>query len=271
MQTQSGISTYEPSATSDGRSFSAGGRRVQRRFYIGVGVFLILLSIVGFGPSIIDQSRRNGPPSLLAMAHGLVAGGWFLLFLTQATLVATKRTAIHRRLGPVGLGLAVTLIVLGYLMLIDVTRRGYDLSGDLTRVFVAPGSPIDPATILIPLSGFLNFAILVAAGLSYRHRSEIHKRLMLFAMVPLAGEPIVHLFGYLVGHWPGLQAVLTVIGVPIQILILSASAIYDRVSQGRIHPVSLWVPVLFFAWMNVLQFVVFPSAAWREFAAWLIL
>src|SRR5262245_24606123 len=86
MQTQSDIATYEPSA----KSAAGSRRRVERWFYIGVGLFLILLSIVGFGPSIIDQSRRNGPSLLLAMAHGLVAGGWFLLFLTQATLAATK-------------------------------------------------------------------------------------------------------------------------------------------------------------------------------------
>ncbi len=53
-------------------------------------------------------------------------------------------------------------------------------------------------------------------------------------------------------------------------LLLSVSAIHDRVSHGRIHPVSLWVPVLVFAWMNLLPFVVLPSTTWREFAAWLI-
>src|SRR5262245_46821207 len=152
MQTQSDIATYEPSA----KSAAGSRRRVERWFYIGVGLFSILLSIVGFGPSIIDQSRRNGPPSPLAMAHGLVAGAWFLLFLTQAILVATKRAAVHRRLGIVGPALAVALIVLGYLVIIQETRRGYDLSGDLTRVFVAPGSPPpDPArdldsTIRVP-------------------------------------------------------------------------------------------------------------------------
>jgi hypothetical protein len=157
-------------------------------------------------------------------------------------------------------------------VIIQEARRGYDLSGDLTRVFAAPSlPPPDPAGILIPLALFLNFGVLVAVGLWYRCRPDIHKRLMLFALVPLAGEPIIHLLGYLIGHWPSLQSAVTILGVPIQILLLSASAIYDRVSQGRVHPVSLWVPVLLFAWLNVLQFVVFPSAAWREFAAWLIL
>jgi hypothetical protein len=59
-------------------------------------------------------------------------------------------------------------------------------------LLLAPPPP-DPAAILIPLSGFLNFGVLVAAGFWYRYRPDIHKRLMLFALVPLAGEPIIHL------------------------------------------------------------------------------
>jgi hypothetical protein len=54
------------------------------------------------------------------------------------------------------------------------------------------------------------------------------------------------------------------------ILFPSLSAIYDRISQGRIHPVSLWVPILWFGWRLVRVFVVEPSATWQEFAAWLI-
>jgi hypothetical protein len=94
---------------------------------------------------------------------------------------------------------------------------------------------------------------------------------MLFALIALAGEPILHLVGHLAGHWPALRGAGIEISVPITILLLSASAIYDRVTRGRIHPVSLWVPIALFAWQNVIVvFVVFRSALWREFAAWLI-
>jgi hypothetical protein len=102
-------------------------------------------------------------------------------------------------------------------------------------------------------------------------RPDIHKRLMLFATVILANEPVLHQVGHLAGHWPNLRGAGISISVPVTILLLSASAIYERVSQRRIHPVSLWVPILLFAWQHViLVFVVFRSALWREFAAWLI-
>jgi hypothetical protein len=90
----------------------------------------------------------------------------------------------------------------------------------------------------------------------FRDRREIHKRLMLLATVGLASEPILHLVGHLSAYWPVLRGAGTKISVPASFLLLSASAIYDRISRGRIHPVSLWVPILVFAWQNVLAFMV---------------
>jgi hypothetical protein len=248
-------------------------RRVDHWFYIAVALFVILISVAGFGPSIVDQSRRTAPLTLLVGAHGIIAAGWLLLFLLQSVLVATGRTAVHRRLGRIGPVLAATMIVLGVLMLLD-GRGGSDLSGDLNRGLNPPGAPrLSPEEaapgILFPLAGFLSFGVLVAAGLSYRHRPEIHKRLMLFALFPLVGEPVIHLIGYLAGHWPALQGTAGMIAGPASLLLLSVSAIHDKVSQGRIHPVSLWTPVLLLAWQNGLPMVVFPSAVWREFAVWL--
>src|SRR5262245_21273268 len=107
--------------------------RVHRWFYISLALFMILLSAVGFGPSILHQSRRNATITRLATAHGIVTGAWLLLFLIQATLVATRRTAVHRRLGIVGPVLAVVMIVVGCLTIIEFGRRGYDLSGDVIR------------------------------------------------------------------------------------------------------------------------------------------
>jgi hypothetical protein len=245
-------------------------RRVDRWFYIGVGLFVILLSVVGFGPSIIDESRRNAPPTPMAIAHGIVAGSWLLLFLTQSSLVATRRIAVHRRLGMVGPVLAIALIVLGCLVTVGEVRRGYDLSGDVTRALARPGSLLPaPAGLLFSLAGFLDFGVLVAAGLWYRHRPDIHKRLMLLAMVPLASEPFLHLGGHLIVYWPNFQGAGTFIP-RMTPLLLSVSAIHDWVTQRRIHPVSLWVPILLFAWLTALAVVVLPSAPWREFTAWLI-
>ena len=165
-----------------------------------------------------------------------------------------------------GIVIAVAFIVLGFFTTIGQARRGFDLSGDIGRLTPTPEvAPV--AGIVSLLFFFLNFAIMVGAGLWYRHRPSIHKRLMLLAMLlGLTPTPIAHL----IGHWVTLQQWAAVI-VPVSfILLMSLSAIYDRVSEGRIHPVSVWVPLLLFGWQLVFQFVVLPSAMWPQFAEWLI-
>src|SRR5690348_4950416 len=75
------------------------------------------------------------------------------------------------------------------------------------------------------------FAVLVAAGYWFRHRSEIHNRLMVLAILGgLMGAPLAHL----IGHIPAVRSVGPIILIPIAIFMF-ASAVYDRVSLGRIH------------------------------------
>ena len=232
---------------------------------------MILLSIGGFGPSTIDQSQRNGPVTPLVIAHGALTGAWLLLFLLQGLLVAIGRTTVHRLLGAGGAVLAPMSIVVGYFAIVAMLRRGYDLSGDIARGAVPPGSPAPGALdAWIPLAEFLTFGVLVAAGLWYRRRAEIHRRLMLLAVTVLALEPIFHFVGYLSGRWPSAWLAGAMSGTALQLLLLFASAIHDRVAYGRIHPVSLWVPLLLIAWVLALCAVVPRSAAWHQTAAWLV-
>ena len=81
--------------------------------------------------------------------------------LSQTILVATGRTATHRRLGVIGVLVAVVFVVSGFFMNIEEARRGFDLSGDLVR----RGPATDPAFILATINGFGLFAVLVDSGL----------------------------------------------------------------------------------------------------------
>src|SRR6266851_1877572 len=120
--------------------------RVDRWFYISMAVLMILLTVAAFAPSIIDSSKRNVPLPFtpLVTAHVIVSAAWLLLFLTQATLVATGRIAVHRHVGVFGAVLAMVFIVVGFFTVIDQARRGFDLSGDISRLPPRPGAPPDP-------------------------------------------------------------------------------------------------------------------------------
>jgi hypothetical protein len=183
-----------PLPASHGRS-----RKVDRWFYIGVALLMVVLNALAFAPSMIDQSRRNMPLPLspLVTLHALVSVAWLLLFLTQGTLVATARTAVHRRLGAFGAVLTGAFIVLGYFTVIAQARRGFDLSGDIARL-APPGTEGDGLAAIGLLFFLFQFTVLVGAALWYRDRPAVHKRLMLLALLgALAPTPLAHL----IGHW----------------------------------------------------------------------
>jgi hypothetical protein len=241
---------------------SGATRRAEGRFYVGMALTAAVITIAGFGPALIDQASRKAPLSLAVAAHGVVFGAWVLLFLTQTILVPKGRIAVHRRLGYVGTGLAALMVVSGYFTTIAMARRGYDLSGDVTST--AP----DPLfTLVFQLGDLVSFGLLVGVAVWYRRRPDVHKRLMLLAIVgALMPAALTHIWG----HSPVLREIKApIILIPL-IPLLFAGAVHDRLSRGRIHPVSVWVALALLAWANLRAVVIGPSEAWHRVAAWLI-
>jgi hypothetical protein len=240
-----------------------------RRFYIGVGVLVILLSIAGFGPALLDASTRRGPPTPLVIAHGAVTIAWVFLFVAQAILIAKGQEATHRRFGVFVAIIAFAVVVLGVIASIVAQRRTYDLGGDLVRS--GGGQPFTPDGILGPLVIFFSFGGLVAAALLYRHRPEIHKRLMVFALLMTLGlEPVIHLLAHLTIYWPGLTSAQGILLLPFVLFFLSLNAIHDRLTEKRIHPASVWGAIVNFVWFNGMFYGFGRLPVWLRFSEWLI-
>ena len=145
-----------------------------------------------------------------------------------------------------------------WFMLVEGARRGFDLSGDL----VPRGTTVDPGTFLAPAEALVPFGVFVAAAVWCRRRPAVHKRLMMLAMWTTTGAPVAHLMG----HWPAFRVLAFLIGlVPLAVLF-----IHDRLSQGRIHSVSLWGGVVSFAWANLFFIVIAHTSAWHAFADWIV-
>jgi hypothetical protein len=174
------------SATHD----AVAARRGEGRFYVVMALVAMTLTVIGFGPAVVDTSSRKAPLTLAVAVHGAVFSAWLLLFLAQ-TLLIRRRFAAHRRLGYAGAVLAALMIATGYFTSIAMARRGYDLSGDLNAA-------ADPLGVLVfQLGDLVSFGILVAAAVWYRRRPEVHKRLMLLATVgALMPASLVHIIGH---------------------------------------------------------------------------
>jgi hypothetical protein len=90
---------------------------------------------------------------------------------------------------------------------------------------------------------------------------------MALAMLgPIAGAPIEHL----VAHFPALQAGGSILAPISNLVLLSLPAIHDRLTIGRIHPVSLWGGIGAFASLFLFFTFAAPSVVWRNFTLWLI-
>ena len=145
--------------------------RIDHWFYIGVGIFVVLLSIAGFAPSVVSPPSRTVPlPFTLPVAvHALFGSAWVLLFLLQAVLVATRRTNLHRRVGVAGAVIAVAFVITGCWMFVQHAARGFDLSGDRCQVVLQ--SPQKWRWSLSPRSCCLAFSLGRQSGIAIDRRS----------------------------------------------------------------------------------------------------
>jgi len=229
------------------------GNRQDRMFYTGLAVVAAAIVFAGFARTYYLRDLFGRPPLRpLLHLHGFLFTSWLAFLLLQTTLVAAKRTDIHRRLGVAGGVLATLMIVVGIITAIHAARRGV----------TPPGGPPPLVFLVIPLGDILMFSILVAAGFYYRSQSEIHKRLMLVATIAILAPAIARLpFAFILANGP-----LAFFGLTD--LILLACGFYDAISRRRLHPAYLWSGLALVA-SQPLRLAVGGTEAWLAFARWL--
>ena len=237
-----------------------------RWFFVGMALLMIATSIAGFLPAIIHPATRRAPLSLLAAVHGIVFFAWQVLYLAQSLLVATRRTALHRKLGLTSVVLLALMIPLGFTTTAAMVRRGFDLSGD-QHVDPHPDgrASLDaPTASVFNYAALLTFVILAIAAIGYRRRPEVHKRLMLFANTALMAAPITHLMG----HIPQLGLSPTTLLIPYALFLLAVFA-GDYLIEKRIRFLTAAIAIGMFVVMSLQAVVIGPSAAWHRFAVWI--
>lgn len=232
---------------------AAGRLNSERRFYMGMALFMIVVVFIGFAPSfylrgLVHVPRPNAPLTPLVMLHGAMFTLWMATFATQAGLVAAGRRDLHMRLGMFGMALAVLLIPLMYVTAVAAVARA-----------TQPPFTTPLAWTAVPLFDIPVFAVLLYLGWKHRRTPQAHKRLMLCAALVMMDPAI--------GRLP----------VPLSLLsqcILNALAwstmmpliVHDRRTIGRLHWATRTGTALFAAAL-ALKMVALTSPAWSAFAA----
>ena len=218
----------------------------ERIFYSGIALTFGLCVFVGFSRTYYLKALFGTPHlSWLAHLHGAVFTAWTVFFLCQVALVAAGRTDLHRQIGKAGAVLGVGIVMMGAAITLHAMHAGY-----------ASGRPRIAALLI---NGFMNlflFSVFLGAGLIFRRKKEIHKRLMVLAMLSLiipaiARMPIPH---YLIG-WVIFAFSLT-------------GVVYDVIVLRRVHLTSILGALL----INVaspLRFIIADVPSFQRFSEWI--
>jgi hypothetical protein len=158
----------------------------ERRCFSWMAVAMIVLVLVGFAPSfylhnLFSYPRPNPTLTPLVVLHGAAFTLWMLVFWSQTALVAAGRRDLHMKLGQLGMGLAVLLVPLMYLVAVGQVARANQ-----------PPFTTPLAWTAVPLTSIPVYAILIWQGWRRRRDAQAHKRLMLSAalllMAPAVGR-----------------------------------------------------------------------------------
>lgn len=223
----------------------------ERVFYTTMAFAILITVFVGFSRTFYLRPYYF-PERLipLLILHGTIFSSWIALFVTQTTLVATKNTRIHMKLGVAGLVIAILMLLVGTYTAL-VRAKG-----------PSPLPDVNPLAFLtIPLGDMLIFGILFGAAYYYRKKLDTHKRLMLLASIALLPAGVA--------RWP-IHFIET--GGPLVFygladLFIVPCLIFDIITRGKPHRATVIGGALIVA-SHPLRLIIGGTHAWLVFATW---
>jgi hypothetical protein len=221
-----------------------------RWFFSGMAMLFLVTVLVGFARTYYLRAYFQSPElDWVRHAHGAIFTAWLVLLIIQTTLVAARRTDVHRRLGVLGLALAIAMIVVGTATALLRARL----------IQLPPGAPPPLAFLTIPLGDLVVFAILFGLAYKWRRRLDFHKRLMLLATIAILPAAVARLpLAFIQEIGP-----LAFFGLADSFVIVCA--LFDIATRGRVHPATLWGG-LFLIVSHPLRLIIGTTPVWLSIA-----
>ncbi len=226
-------------------------RHRPRSFVLWIAGISAVLVLVGFARTFyLRPLFVHLPLPSLAIVHGTVMSLWVALFVTQVWLASRGKIALHRTAGIAGMLLAPVVLGLGLTMAILAMRAGH-----------TPVPQVPPQQFLaVPLLNILVFGGLAGTGLALRRRPEIHRRLMLLAMLDLLPPAIARIPQALDFRAASLPVAISVVTA-----LVVACAVREIRQHRRLHP-AFALGGLAVILALPLAVVVSHTAWWQRFA-----
>lgn len=199
---------------------------VRRGFYLGLALLMTAFAVGGFwrtywGPLLSGTLDLHW----LLHLHGIVFTLWLALLITQTRLVFRGRTQMHQKLGKyVGVFWGFAVITVGLSAVFGHISPAIGQEFESLQGFVAR----------LPVGGgdIFGFIVLFGAGIAYRKRPAVHKRLMVMATAVLLPAAA----GRIAGVVP-IPGVFLIFAAPLVFVALAMG--YDLWAERRVHPTYL--------------------------------
>ena len=163
---------------------------VDRWIYVFMAASFIAIVLAGFIPdslakiAAVEAGERPPFPLVLHM-HAVLMGAFLLLLLTQTSLVATGRCAIHRRLGLIAMVLVPALVIVGVIL---VPTNYHSLWSQASAAPPEAREKLQQVVLiwdnimLLQWRIAILFPLFIAIALKARDRDAgLHKRMMILA------------------------------------------------------------------------------------------
>src|SRR5688572_1699271 len=214
---------------------------VDRWIFTATAALFIVIALAGFIPTSLKaiaavEAGTRAPFSLFLHVHVGMMGAWLLLLLTQASLVATNRRALHQKLGMIGAVVLPAVIISGAVLFVTWWRPLWSAATavpappDALGVAVLSNFLLFNGRLLLSFAAFIGWALLVR-----RSDPDAHKRLMLLGTaIPLVAgsDRLFTSLGMTTLPLPlGLELLMVANALPI--------IAYDLLRRGRLHRTTL--------------------------------
>jgi hypothetical protein len=228
-------------------------------FYFYMAVACTAVAFLGFAPTYwLPMASRSFSASPVVHFHGLLFFAWSLYFMFQTWLAASGKITRHRAIGMIGVSLATTMTIFGFLVAVNAMKRS--AAAGLTHEGIA--------FAIVPLSGIAFFAVVFALAIANIRQPETHKRLMLLAGISLLDAAVARWFLTFLAPPGPLGPPPVPVTIPpalVAYLLLVVAIVHDWRTRGRPHPVYVYGGTALIA-VKLLNWPISMTPIWHSFA-----
>lgn len=224
---------------------------IDRWIFVFMAAWFIVVVLIGFIPDAVMKvemvragQRPPFPP--IMHVHAVLMGSFLLLLLAQTGMMATGRSALHKRVGILGMALAVALVVAGFVL---APTMYYQTWNALQAAPAAARGQLQELLsrqeniLLLQMHAGILFGVLMTMALWARvANSGFHKRMVILATaMPLAAS--IDRMGWLPNTFPA--SPMSTDGYIL--LAVAPLLIWDVIRNRRVHEayfvwLAVWLP-----------------------------